>query len=117
MWRTWPLRTRLRFSVRSGYRRRSRLTSPTRNQACRARLCPTSRDPLSAFHWAGEMWKATNSGTFSCGSQRRQLLRRREAFSSSGMFGERGRETNGVFVDEDDTDETESAQDPAEPAE
>jgi hypothetical protein len=33
------------------------------------------------------------------------------------MFGERGRETNGVFVDEDDTDETESAQDPAEPAE
>jgi hypothetical protein len=22
------------------------------------------RDPLGAFHWAGKMWDATNSGTF-----------------------------------------------------
>ena len=26
---------------------------------------PASADPLSPFHWAGEMWEATNSGTFS----------------------------------------------------
>ena len=26
---------------------------------------PISDDPLSPFNWAGEMWEATNSGTFS----------------------------------------------------
>jgi len=77
---------------------------------------PTSHDPLSAFHWAGEMWKATNSGTFSV-SHNDGSFSATGSFSSSGMFGEMGKERNGVFVGEDDQDEQEYVEEAAEPAE
>ena len=69
---------------------------------------PTSRDPLSAFHWAGEMWMATNSGTFSA-SHNDGSFSAQGSFSSSGQFGEMGTERNGVFLDSNDLAATASA--------
>ena len=66
---------------------------------------PTSRDPLSAFHWAGEMWMATTSGTFSA-SHNDGSFSAQGSFSSSGQFGEMGTERNGVFVDSNDLEAT-----------
>jgi hypothetical protein len=57
---------------------------------------PTSADPLSPFNWAGEMWTATNSGTFSV-TYNDQSFSVQGSFSSSG-FGEMGKERNGSFV-------------------
>ena len=76
---------------------------------------PTSQDPLGAFHWAGRMWMATNSGTFSV-SRDDGSFSATGNFSSSGMFGEMGTEKNGIFVGEDDQGENESAHEAAEPA-
>ena len=76
---------------------------------------PTSQDPLGAFHWAGRMWMATNSGTFSV-SRDDGSFSATGSFSSSGMFGEMGTEKNGIFVGEDDQGENESAHEAAEPA-
>jgi hypothetical protein len=67
------------------------------------------RDPLGAFDWAGKMWMATNSGTFSV-SHNDGTFSATGSFSSSGMFGEMGTERNGVFLTEDDKAEKESAQ-------
>jgi hypothetical protein len=66
---------------------------------------PTSHDPLSPFHWAGEMWKAKNSGTFSVAYNNGRFSAE-GSFSSSGNFGEMGTERNGSFVghEEDDVD-------------
>jgi hypothetical protein len=58
---------------------------------------PTSTDPLSPFTWAGEMWMATNSGTFSV-SYNDNSFSAQGTFSSSGNFGEMGEERNGSFV-------------------
>jgi hypothetical protein len=58
---------------------------------------PTSADPLSPFGWAGEMWMATNTGTFSVVYQNGKFSAT-GSFSSSGMFGEMGTERNGSFV-------------------
>lgn len=73
------------------------------------RIRPTSRDRLSPFGWAGEMWDATNSGTFSVvyddGS-----FQASGSFSSSGPsgtdrnFGEMGTERNGLFLDHEGDD-------------
>ena len=76
---------------------------------------PTSQDPLGAFHWAGKMWKATNSGTFSV-AYNDGSFSATGSFSSSGLFGEMGTEKNGIFVGEDDQGENESAHEAAEPA-
>ena len=76
---------------------------------------PTSQDPLGAYHWAGKMWMATNSGTFSV-SRDDGSFSATGSFSSSGMFGEMGTEKNGIFVGEDDQGENESAHEAAEPA-
>jgi len=62
---------------------------------------PTSRDPLSPFNWAGEMWMATNSGTFSL-AYNDGSLSAQGSFSSAGNFGEIGRERNGSFVRRED---------------
>jgi hypothetical protein len=62
---------------------------------------PTSRDPLSPFNWAGNMWMATNSGTFSV-SYTDGSFSASGSFSSSGNFGEMGTERNGSFVTDDD---------------
>jgi hypothetical protein len=86
------------------------------------RVRPTSRDPLSAFHWAGKMWMAANSGTFSV-SHNDGSFSAQGSFSSSGLFGEMGIERNGVFLDHDDNSDRDPEQVPeapewsAEPAE
>jgi len=67
----------------------------------RRSIRPTSQDPLSPFHWAGEMSDATNSGTFSL-SYVDGSFSASGSFSSSGNFGEMGTERNGSFVTEND---------------
>ena len=67
----------------------------------RRHIRPTSRDPLSPFSWEGEMWDATNSGTFSV-TYADGSFSASGSFSSSGNFGEMGTERNGSFVRDDD---------------
>ena len=62
---------------------------------------PESRDPLSPLNWGGEMWDATNSGTFSL-TYKDDSFSASGSFSSQGNFGEMGTEHNGVFVDRDE---------------
>jgi hypothetical protein len=62
---------------------------------------PTSSDPLSPFHWAGKMWMATNSGTFSV-TYKDGSFSAQGSFSSSGNFGEMGTERNGSFLEPED---------------
>ena len=62
---------------------------------------PTSNDPIGPFDWAGEMWMATNSGTFSV-SYDDGSFSASGSFNSAGNFGEVGFERNGVFVREDE---------------
>jgi hypothetical protein len=62
---------------------------------------PGSRDPLSPLNWGGEMWDATNSGTFSL-TYKDGSFSASGSFSSQGNFGEMGTEHNGVFVDRDE---------------
>jgi hypothetical protein len=70
------------------------------------RVRPTSTDPLSPFAWAGEMWMATNSGTFSV-AYNDGSFKAQGSFSSEGNFGEMGTERNGSFVRHEDEDESE----------
>jgi hypothetical protein len=67
------------------------------------RVQPTSADPLSPFNWAGEMWDATNSGTFRVASSDGTIYQ--GSFSSSGNFGEMGTERNGSFVRHEEHEE------------
>jgi len=61
---------------------------------------PTSADPLSPFNWGGEMWMATNSGTFSL-AYTDGTFSAQGSFDSAGNFGEMGTEGNGAFVREE----------------
>jgi hypothetical protein len=61
---------------------------------------PTSADPLSPFNWGGEMWMATNSGTFSL-TYTDGTFSAQGSFDSAGNFGEMGTERNGTFVSEE----------------
>lgn len=72
----------------------------------RRHIRPRSRDPLSPLNWAGEMWDATNSGTFSMAYDDGSFSAS-GSFSSSGNFGEMGTERNGAFLHRDDFDEGE----------
>jgi hypothetical protein len=76
---------------------------------------PTSADPLSPFDWAGEMWMATNSGTFSL-AYNDGSFSAQGSFSSSGNFGEMGTERNGSFVRREDREDEEEAAKAAAPA-
>jgi len=67
------------------------------------RVRPTSSDPLSPFTWAGKMWMATNTGTFSAAYNDGSFAAT-GSFSSSGNFGEMGTERNGSFAAENDDD-------------
>jgi hypothetical protein len=58
------------------------------------------------------MWMATNSGTFSV-AYNDGTFSAKGSFSSSGMFGEMGRERNGSFV-ADEGDKTETGLSPVE---
>lgn len=68
---------------------------------------PTSHDPLSPFTWAGKMWTATNSGTFSVAYNDKSFSAQ-GSFSSdflpAGNFGEMGTERNGAFVEGEDSE-------------
>jgi hypothetical protein len=63
---------------------------------------PTSTDPLSPFNWEGEMWNATNSGTFSLAYNDGTSFSAQGSFDSAGNFGEMGFERNGSFVEHED---------------
>lgn len=69
---------------------------------------PTSADPLSPFNWAGEMWMATNSGSFSV-TYNDGSFSAQGTFSSSGNFGEMGTEMNGSFVRREDREDAPAA--------
>jgi len=66
---------------------------------------PATTDPLSPFAWAGEMWMATNSGTFSV-AYADSSFSATGSFSSNflpaGNFGELGTERNGSYVERED---------------
>jgi hypothetical protein len=76
------------------------------------RVRPTSSDPLSPFTWAGRMWMATNSGTFSV-TYSDLSFSAQGNFSSNfllaGNFGEMGTERNGSFVERDDAEKDDQA--------
>ena len=61
---------------------------------------PLSSDPASPFNWAGEMWMATGSVTFSVSHTDGSFSAHGTA-NSSGMFGEMGTERNGIFANQD----------------
>jgi hypothetical protein len=61
---------------------------------------PLSSDPASPFNWAGEMWMATGSVTFSV-SHTDGSFSAHGIANSSGMFGEMGAEVNGIFANQD----------------
>ena len=63
-------------------------------------VAPTSTDPLSPFSWEGEMWDATNSGTFSL-AYNDGTFSAQGSFDSAENFGELGFERNGSFVEDE----------------
>ena len=67
------------------------------------RIRPASRDALSPVNWAGTMWDATNSGTFSLRYDD-GTFSASGSFDSSGNFGEMGTERNGYFVNQEEED-------------
>lgn len=73
------------------------------------RVRPTSHDPLSPFNWAGTMWDATNSGTFSLTYDDGSFSASGN-FDSNGNFGEMGFEKNGAFLTQDDDNTDPEAQ-------
>jgi hypothetical protein len=58
---------------------------------------PTSSAPKSPFNWAGEMWKASGSVTFSAAYGTGNFSVHGSA-KSAGNFGEMGTERNGYFL-------------------
>src|SRR6516225_3713229 len=69
---------------------------------------PASRDPLSPLNWAGTMWDATNSGTFSL-TYDDGTFSASGSFDSSGNFGEMGTERNGLFLNHEEEDANDDA--------
>jgi len=67
---------------------------------------PTSKDPLSPFTWAGEMWDATYTGTFSVAYNDGKFSAH-GSFGSTQIFAEMGKERNGSFVRREDQEEGE----------
>jgi hypothetical protein len=65
---------------------------------------PSTDDPLSPLNWAGKMWDATNSGSFSVAYDD-GTFSASGTFGSSGNFGEMGRERNGFFVHHEEQDD------------
>ena len=58
---------------------------------------PASDDPTSPFNWAGEMWAATGTVTFSVSYLDGSFSAHGTA-NSTGMFGEMGTQRNGFFI-------------------
>ena len=79
------------------------------------RVRPSTDDPLSPLNWAGKMWDATNSGSFSVAYDD-GTFSASGTFGSSGNFGEMGTERNGFFVhheEQDDNDDVEAGEQPS----
>jgi hypothetical protein len=78
------------------------------------RVRPATDDPLSPLNWAGKMWDATNSGSFSVAYDD-GTFSASGTFGSSGNFGEMGTERNGFFVhheEQGDNDDVEAGEQP-----
>jgi hypothetical protein len=75
---------------------------------------PSTDDPLSPLNWAGKMWDATNSGSFSVAYDDGTFSASGTFSSGSGPsqnFGEMGTERNGFFVhheEQDDNDDVDA---------
>jgi hypothetical protein len=72
----------------------------TKTAGTKRAILPTTEDPLSPLNWAGKMWDATNSGSFSVAYDD-GTFSASGTFDSSGNFGEMGTERNGFFVHHD----------------
>jgi len=86
----------------------------TKTSGTARRVRPSTDDPLSPLNWAGKMWNATNSGSFSVAYDD-GTFSASGTFSSgsSGNFGEMGTERNGFFVhheEQDDNDDVEAGE-------
>ena len=87
----------------------------TKTRGTARRIRPSTDDPLSPLNWAGKMWVATNSGTFSVAYDDGSFSASGTFSSGSGPsqnFGEMGTERNGFFVhhEEQDDDDAEVAE-------
>ena len=84
----------------------------TKTQGTARLIRPSTDDPLSPLNWAGQMWDASNSGSFSVVYDD-GTFSASGTFSSSGNFGEMGMERNGFFAHEqDDSDDVVAAKQP-----
>jgi hypothetical protein len=82
----------------------------TKTPGTARRIRPSTDDPLSPLNWAGKMWNATNSGSFSVVYDD-GTFSASGTFGSSGNFGEMGTERNGFFVhheEQDDNDDVDA---------
>jgi hypothetical protein len=94
----------------------------TKTPGTARQILPATDDPLSPLNWAGKMWDATNSGSFSVAYDD-GTFSASGTFGSSRNFGEMGTERNGFFVhheEQDDNDDADAAKQllplPAQPA-
>jgi hypothetical protein len=76
----------------------------TKTPGTARRIRPSTDDPLSPLNWAGKMWDATNSGSFSVAYDD-GTFSASGTFGSSGNFGEMGTEGNGFFVHQEELDD------------
>jgi len=86
----------------------------TKTPGTARRVRPSNDDPLSSLNWAGKMWDATNSGSFSVAYDD-GTFSASGTFGSSGNFGEMGTERNGFFVhheEQDDNDDVDAGEQP-----
>jgi hypothetical protein len=81
----------------------------TKKNGTLRRIRPATDDPLSPLNWAGKMWDATNSGSFSVAYDD-GTFSAAGTFNSSGNFGEMGTERNGFFVHHDEGDDNDDAE-------
>lgn len=79
----------------------------TKTPGTARRIRPSTDDPLSPLNWAGKMWDATNSGSFSV-SYDDGTFSASGTFGSSGNFGEMGTERNGFFVNHEEQDDNDN---------
>ena len=76
----------------------------TKTPGTARQIVPSTDDPLSPLNWAGKMWDATNSGSFSVAYDD-GTFSASGTFGSSGNFGEMGTERNGFFVHHEDSND------------
>jgi hypothetical protein len=91
----------------------------TKTPGTARQIRPATDDPLSPLNWAGKMWDATNSGSFSVAYDDGTFSASGTFSSGSGPsqnFGEMGTERNGFFVhheEQGDNDDTELGAQPS----